>query len=130
MAIAEKTVLTETFIAGEDLSSSQYKFVKMSDDMTVIECNALVDIPIGVLQDKPTLGRPALVMVLGRSKVESGAALTAGWLIGTAADGQAVRKQPGTNLTHYIVGHVVHGSGAAARPASAMINCMNPVRAQ
>ena len=130
MAIAEKTVLTETFIAGEDLSSSQYKFVKMSGNMKVIECDALTDIPIGVLQDKPKNGNPALVMVLGRSKVDSGGALTAGWLIGTAADGQAVRKQAGTNTTHYIVGHVVHGSGGAGRPASALINCMSPTRAQ
>ena len=130
MAIAEKTVLTESFTAGADLSNSQYRFVKLNGNMQMVRCSAPTDIPVGVLQDRPKMGEAGRVMIIGRSKVSSNEALTAGWLIGTTNNGQAERKEPGTDSAHYIAGQVLHGSSSANIPASALINCASPARAQ
>jgi len=53
--------------------------------------------------------------------VSSDAALTAGNLIGPAADGQADAKTPGTDTTEYVSGIVVQGSSAAGEMAVALI---------
>lgn len=115
--------------AGADLSTHQYKFVKLSASKTVILCAAATDVPIGVLQNKPTSGREAAVCAIGVTKVSSDAALTAGTVIGTSADGQADAKVAGTDTTEYAVGVVVLASGAAGDLATAVINCASPGRA-
>lgn len=113
--------------AGADLSSDQYKFVKLNADNQVILCAAATDIPYGVLQNKPSAsGQAAEVCVVGQTKVSSDEALTAGWLIGTSADGQADRKIQGTDNTEYVAGQVQVGSGAAAGFATAFVNCATP----
>lgn len=116
------------FTAGADLSSSQYYFVKQSGQ-TVVACAAATDIPIGVLQNAPTSGQAAEVMIIGISKVSSDAALSVGNLIGTSGDGQADAKTPGTDTTEYVVGRVIGASGAAGGYATAVINCASPARA-
>jgi hypothetical protein len=126
----EQNVVDLTFDAGADLSSDQHKFVKISADDTVILCAAATDVPAGVLQNAPdAAGKAATVRVLGLSKVSADAALTAGNLIGTSADGQADVKVPGTDTTEYVVGQVKRGVAAAGSKATAMINCINPHRA-
>jgi hypothetical protein len=115
--------------AGADLSGKQYYFVKLSASRKVIVCAAATDLPIGVLQNKPTSGRSAQVMVIGKTKVDSDAALAAKTLIGPASDGQADPKVPGTDTTEYICGQVVLASAAAGDMAEAVINCANPARA-
>jgi len=124
-----KPVHTESFDAGADLSTKQFFFVKLSADRKVILCAAATDKPIGVLQNKPKLNEAAEVMVIGRTKVESDAALTAGDLIGTSADGQADAKTPGTDTTEFICGVVTVGSAAAGEMAEVLINCINIARA-
>ena len=114
--------------AGEDLSSKQYYFVKLSGS-TVVACGGATDKPIGVLQNAPTSGQAAEVMVIGITKVSSDAALSVGNLIGTSGDGQADAKTPGTDTTEYIAGQVVGASGAAGGYATAVINCANLARA-
>lgn len=116
--------------AGADLSTHLYKFVKLNADNQVIICAAATDIPIGVLQNKPDAsGKAAEVCCIGVTKVNSDAALTAGNLIGTAADGQADAKTAGTDTTEYILGQVIVGSAAAAGYATAVVNCASPARA-
>lgn len=115
--------------ASADLSGKQFYFVKMSGANTVTVCAAATDIPVGVLQNKPTAGQAAEVMSIGVSKVSSDAALSRGNLIGPSADGQADAKTPGTDTTEYIVGQVIGASGAAGGLATAMINCASPARA-
>lgn len=109
-------------VAGADLSAKQYYFVKLTAAWTVDVCAATTDIPIGVLQNDPASGEEARVCVFGLTKVNSDAALAAGNLIGTAADGQAAAYANGTDTTKYIVGQVVQASGAAGGYASAFIN--------
>lgn len=134
MAIAagpsSKPILTESFKANADLSAKQFYFVKLTGDRQVGICAAATDKPIGVLQNKPDAsGKAAEVMVVGRTKLSADAALVAGDLIGTSADGQGDVKVPGTDTTEYVVGIVTLGAGAASRIAEAVINCANPHRA-
>jgi hypothetical protein len=118
-----------TRVAGADLSSLQYYYVKLSTTDTVVVCAAATDVPIGILQNAPTSGQEATIMVTGISKVNSNAALSIGDLIGTAGDGQADAKVPGTDTTEYVVGVVLEASGAAGELATATVNGLNPHRA-
>ena len=110
------------FTAAADLSGKQFYFVKLASATTVTVCAAATDKPIGVLQNKPTSGQAAEVMVIGISKVSSDAGLSAGDLIGTSGDGQA-------DATEYIAGQVISGSNSAGGLATAVINCANLARA-
>jgi hypothetical protein len=112
-----------------DLSAKQYFFVKLSANDTVVICAAATDVPVGVLQNKPTANQGAVVRVFGISKVSADATLTFGTLIGTSGDGQADAKTVGSDTTEYVVGQITKGASAANGLASAMINCMNPHRA-
>jgi len=80
--------------AGADLSSSQYCTVKMASTAgQVIICAAATDVPVGVLQNKPTSGQAAEVATLGVVKAKLGASValtkpllypnTTGYLQGT-----------------------------------------------
>lgn len=125
-----KPTHTESFNAGADLSTKQFYFVKLNANRQVIVCAAATDKPVGVLQNKPDAsGKEAEVMVLGRSKVSADAVLAAGNLIGTASDGQADVKVPGTDTTEYICGMVTTGVSSAGEIAEALINCINIARA-
>lgn len=113
------------FTASADLSAKQYYAVKVSGAGTVTVCAAVTDVPIGILQNAPTSGKAAEVMISGISKVNSDAALSRGNLIGTAADGQLAAYTAGTDTTKYIVGQVIEASANAAELATAVINFAN-----
>lgn len=129
MAAYEIPGFTFTAKAGADLSAKQFYFVKLSAPSTVIVCSAATDVACGILQNKPASGAEAKVMAIGISKISSNAALSVGNLIGTSADGQGDAKTPGTDTTEYVLGQVIEPSGAADGIASALINCLAPVRA-
>ena len=118
-----------TRVAGADLSSAQYKYVKLSTTDTVILCAAATDVPIGILQNAPASGAEATIMVTGISKVSSDAALSIGNQIGTSADRQADAKTAGSDTTEYVVGVVLEASSGAGALATATVNCLNPHRA-
>lgn len=116
--------------AGADLSSSQYKFVKLNASGEVIACAAATDKPYGVLQNTPISGATADVLIVGITKVQADAALaTPGTLIGTSADGQADAKTPGTDTTEYVVGQTIGTAGAAGELLTVVVNCASPARA-
>ena len=125
----EKPVLSISLEAAADLSAKQYYFVRVSAAGKVDLPTGATQKPIGVLQNKPTSGQTAEVMIIGVTKVNSDAALSREDLIGTAADGQADAKTPGTDTTEYVVGMVIEASGAAGGLATAVINCATPHRA-
>lgn len=119
-----------TLEAGADLSSKQYYFVKIdSSTGKAVVCAAATDKPVGVLQNNPTSGQAAEIVVMGLTKVSSDAGLTIGNLIGTSGDGQADAKTPGTDTTEYVVGTVITSTSNAAEIATVMVNCANPHRA-
>lgn len=122
MAVEGPQPVKWTFTPGGTIR--QYRFVKISADNTVIECAGATDVPIGIAQEAGASGGPGVeVCIVGITKVDSDAALTAGNRIGTSADGQADAKTAGTDTTEYVAGTVIIGSGAAGGFATAVINC-------
>lgn len=120
----EKGGLILNFEANADLSAKQYYAVKMIAGPKV-DVSADTDPAIGILQNKPTAGQTAEVLVFGVSKVNSDVALAVGNLIASAADGQ-LKVAVATN---YTLGQVVIASGAAGELASAIIGTAQIVKA-
>lgn len=118
-----------TLVAAADLSSKQYTFVKLDSDGKVAAAAAATDIPIGVLQNAPTAGQEAEVLVVGGTKVVAGAAIGEGALVGTSSTGKAVALVAGTDTTKYVVGTLLTESAADGNIVTAVINCANPGRA-
>jgi hypothetical protein len=118
-----------TLVAAADLSALQYTFVKLNASGQAAACSAATDIPIGVLQNAPTSGQEAEVLVVGGTKIVAGAAIGEGALVGTSSAGKAVALVAGTDTTKYVVGTLLTESAADGNIVTAVINCANPGRA-
>lgn len=129
MAYKASQPLKITLESAADLSAKQYHFVKVNADGKAAICAATTDVPIGVLQNDPTAGQTAEIVVIGVTKISSDAALNEGDLIGTSADAQADAKVVGTDTTQYVVGQMMTATGAAGVIGTALVNCANPHRA-
>lgn len=129
MAVQSVQPLKISLVAGGDLSAKQYYFVKLNASGQAVVCAAATDVPVGVLQNKPTSGKVAEVTVIGYTKINSDAALSVGNLIGTSGDGQADAKSVGVDTTEYVVGVMLTDTGGAGVIGSALVNCANPHRA-
>lgn len=116
-------VLKITLVAGADLSTHQYKFVKMNGSGQAVLCTAVTDVPIGVLQNDPKSGQEAEITVIGGTKVKAGVALAIGDAIGTDATSTAQVVTVGTETTVYNVGRVL--TAATSGLASALVNCLS-----
>ena len=126
--ISQMPLSVNSWPAGADLSTKQFYFVKLaSGEVTV--CAAVTDLPIGVLQNKPTAGQSAEIVVLGSTKVSADTTITEGALIGSADDGQAEAKVIGTDTTEYVCGRVLEAAGATGELVQAEVNCIAPFRA-
>lgn len=88
MATQQNTQLISQ-LAAADLSTKQYYFVEETAAKTVNTTNAITDIALGVLQNKPTTGQAASVAVGGTTKVVAGAAIAAGAKVAPMASGKA-----------------------------------------
>ena len=118
-----------TLVAGEDLSAKQFHFVEL-DNATgnVTAVNGATDRPVGVLQNSPTSGQAADVLIAGGTKVVAG---------GTASPGQPVFSNSGasavtlafgsTGSAAYAVGTFIEPAAAGAI-TTAVINCANAGR--
>ena len=95
--------------AYDDLSSSQWLFVKMNGNGTADACDGATDATIGVLQDEASTGKGVNVRVVGHSKVKLGGVVTAGDLVGTDTSARAVKITAGTSTTAYVAGRCVVG---------------------
>ena len=116
-----------TRVAGADLSALQYTFVKLSTTDTVVTCTAATDIPIGVLQNAPTSGQEAEVLIVGGTKLAAGATIAIGNILGTTSAG-AASVLTVSDTTKFVLGTAISG-GASAEIITAVINCDNPTRA-
>jgi len=67
----ENGVLDLSYEAGEDLTSDQYKIVRVSSSK-VYRPDASSDVPLGVLQNAPAIGEAASVRLIGVSKIVLG----------------------------------------------------------
>lgn len=67
-----------SFLAAEDLSAMQYRFVHQASDSTVDMLDSGAEFPVGVLQNAPESGETAVVRVTGVSKLVMNGALAVG----------------------------------------------------
>lgn len=117
-----------TFVAGSDLSSSQYFFVKLNSSSQVVPITGATDVPIGIVQNKPVANDGAEVMMEGVSKLVCSAAITAGNLIGASANGRGAAYVSGTGTTNYIQGQALSTCANAGEFISVAFNCLVPNR--
>jgi len=117
-----------TLVAGADLSAAQYKFVKLNSSGQAIAVAAATDLPIGVLQNAPTSGQEAEVLVSGGTKLVLGGTVNAAGVVGTSAAGAGVALTVGTDTTKYQLGQAITG-GASGEIVTAVVNCSNAGRA-
>jgi hypothetical protein len=114
----QKLIYTESFVAGGDLQTKQFHYVKLSANRKVVICAAATDKPVGILQNKPDTDEEAEVLIIGRGKLTADVTLSAGDLLMTSADGQgAVAASTGYNT-----GQVVQGA-AAGELAEVTVQC-------
>lgn len=126
--ISQMPLLVISWPAAADLSAKQFLFLELASGEVNV-CNAATDVPIGVLQNKPTAGQMAEVVVLGSTKIVASAAVVEGVLIGTADDGEADTKVPGTDTTEYVCGRALEAASGVGIIFQAEVNCITPVRA-
>lgn len=117
-----------SLIAGGDLSSSQYKFVKLNSSGQVIAVAAATDRPIGVLQNNPASGGTAEVLVSGGTKLVLGGTVTEGGIVSPSSTGAGVAIVAGTDTTKYICGTALT-EGASGEIITAVIACASASRA-
>ena len=121
--------LVISYPVGADLSSYQHYFCEVASGVASV-CDAITDVPRGVMQNKPDAsGKIAELVVFGPTKVVAGEAITEGALIGTDAEGKAQPLVIGTDTTVYIVGVALEAASNDGEIISALINCVNPARA-
>jgi hypothetical protein len=100
---------TRTFIAGEDLSSSQFKFVTLESDGQVDLADSAGENCMGVVINDPASGGEATVVVSGKTVVTAGGTIAAGASIATDASGDAVTASTGNIVMGYALEAGVDG---------------------
>jgi len=98
---------TRTFIAGEDLSSGQFKFVTLEADGQVDLADADAENCIGVLINDPEAGEAATVVMSGKVMVTAGGAVTAGDAVVTDTSGDAVELTTSSSATAVTMGYAL-----------------------
>jgi hypothetical protein len=114
--------------ANADLSAKQYLFVKIVTGSKVDVCSAATDVPCGVLVDKPKSGDTSQVQVTGLGKVKAGGTIAAGDLLGTDANGAAVKLTVGTDTTKYVVAQALEAA-VTGDYFEILLNALTPHRA-
>jgi hypothetical protein len=112
-----------TLEAAADLSSLQYRFVVISSGKAAAGGANMQ--PIGVLQNAPTAGQAASIMVSGVSKVKANAAIASGAAIGAVdSDGRASST---IAADEYVCGQAIEAAGAQDEVISCYVDCGKPV---
>lgn len=132
MAVGSKNLHTKSFTAASAMSaaSAQFCIVKLVAG-GVCPVDANTDVPLGVLQNSPALGEPAVVALSGETKIRaSGTDLTKGQRIAGDSTGRALAVVAGTSTGFYPVGVVLSVDAADndGGLVSAVIDCRNPAR--
>lgn len=102
----------KTFVCGATtLAAKQYYIVKQHTDGTMILAAAATDAIVGVLQNKPAVGSPALVRMGGTTKVIAGGAINPGAWVTSDGDGKAIATTTDKNV---VLGKYLGTAAAAA----------------
>ena len=110
-----------TFKADSDMSTRQFYFVKLTGGSAVEICSATSGC-IGILQNAPSAGQGAEVMLWGVSNISSDGALTLGNFIGPSSDGQGASYTTGTDAGKHYQGKCIKGTTAAAGIATVVLS--------
>lgn len=78
MAAYEQPLFNISLVASKDLTSYQFEAVRLTTANKVTNITSATNPIVGVLQNKPTSGAEANIMVIGISKVKTGAGLDNG----------------------------------------------------
>ena len=100
---------TRSLIAGEDLSSSQFKFVTLESDGQVDLADAAGEKCFGVLENDPAAGAEATVVVSGQTRITCGGTVAAGAQLQTDASGDAITAAAGDVVMGYAMEAGVDG---------------------
>jgi len=100
---------TRSLIAGEDLSSSQFKFVTLESDGQVDLADAAGENCFGVLENDPAAGAEATVVVSGQTRITCGGTVAAGAELQTDASGDAITAAAGDVVMGYALEAGVDG---------------------
>jgi hypothetical protein len=100
---------TRTFIAGEDLSSAQFKFVTLESDGQVDLADSAGENAIGVCLVGGAAGAAVTVVISGSVMVTSGGTIAAGAAIQTDANGDALTAASGDVVLGYARESAVDG---------------------
>ncbi len=115
----EERIFTFSGLACSDLSSSQFRAVRLST-ASGIAISGATDPAIGVLQNNPTAGKVGSYATIGQTKAEAGGVVAVGDWIGPGASGKLVKKTPrDTNVAAGTVGTFETALGQARTPAAA-----------
>ena len=90
-----------TFIAGEDLSAAQFKFVTLESDGQVDLADSAGENAIGVCLVGGAAGAAVTVCVSGSVMVEAGGTIAAGAAVQAGADGTALAAASGDVVMGY-----------------------------
>ena len=101
-----------TFIAGEDLSAAQFKFVTLESDGQVDLADSAGENAIGVCLVGGAAGAAVTVCVSGSVMVEAGGTIAAGAAVQTGADCTALAAATGDVVMGYareagVDGHII-----------------------
>ena len=92
---------TRTFIAGEDLSAAQFKFVTLESDGQVDLADSAGENAIGICLVGGPAGAAVTVAISGKTMVKSGGNITAGAAVQTDANGDAIAAAAGDVVLGY-----------------------------
>ena len=132
MAVGYKNLHTKSFTAASAMSAASAQFCVVKLVATgVAPCDSNTDVPLGVLQNSPALGEPALVALSGETKLRVGAADVArGARVASDSTGRAIAVVAGTSTGFYPIGTVLSIDAADNDGAlvSAVVDCTNTHR--
>jgi len=100
---------TRTFIAGEDLSAAQFKFVTLESDGQVDLADSAGENCIGVCLVGGTAGSAVTVAISGKVMVEAGGTIAAGAAVQTDGNGDALTAASGDYVMGYALEAGVDG---------------------
>jgi hypothetical protein len=90
-----------TFVAGEDLSTAQFKFVTLESDGQVDLADSVGENAIGVCIVSAGSGKAVTVTVSGSVMVEAGGSIDAGGAIACGGDATALTATTGNIIMGY-----------------------------
>ena len=108
MSQANNPTIIGEFTAAADLSAKQYFIVKQTTETAGNITTAATDVPLGVLQNKPTSGQVMEVAIAGNCKVKLGGTVAVNDPLVSDGNGKAIaatRAAAGAQPLSNVIGY-------------------------